>query len=61
MWTEHQSESTLRQVVSLVGLQPSEYALQSLRVGGANHLAAGGAPEDLRREGRWAGMTGYRP
>ena len=62
MWTKHHAESALRQVVSFAGLQPSEYALHSLRIGGATHLAAGGAsPEDLRREGRWAGLTGYRP
>ena len=62
MRTRHQAESTRRQVVPLAGLQPSEYALHSLRIGGATHLAAGGAtPEDLRREGLWVGMTGYRP
>ena len=58
----HQADSALRQVASLAGLQPSEYVLHSLRIRGATHLTAGGAsPEDLRREGRWAGMTGYRP
>lgn len=32
-----------------------EYALHSLRIGGATHLSAGGAkPEVLQREGRWA-------
>ena len=62
MWTKHQAESALRQVVSFAGRQPSEYALRSLRIGGATHLAAGGAsPEDLRREERWAGLTDYRP
>ena len=62
MWTEHRTESALRQVVPLAGLQPSEYVLHSLRIRGATHLTAGGAsPEDLRRDGRWAGMTGYRP
>ena len=61
MWTKHRAESVLRQVVSLAGLQPPEYVLHSLRIGGANHLAAGRAsPEEFRREERWAGMTGGR-
>ena len=42
MWTKHQAESALRQVLSLAGLQPSEHALRSLRIGGATHLATGG-------------------
>ena len=45
----HQADSALRQVASLAGLQPSEYALHSLRIGGATHLArwnvAWGSPE----------------
>ena len=46
----------------MAGLEPSEYALLSLLIGGATHLAGGEAlPEDLRREGRWEGMAGYRP
>ena len=49
MWTKHQAEPALRQVVSFAGLQPSEYALHTQRIGGATHLAAGEAsPEDLR-------------
>ena len=59
MWTKHQA--ALRQVVSSAVLQP-EYGLHALRIDGATYLAAGGAsPGDLRREGRWARMTGYRP
>ena len=62
MWTKHKATLALRQVVSLMGLQPVEYALHSLRIGGATHLSASGAsPEVLRREGRWAGEHGYRP
>ena len=62
MWTKHKATIALRQVVSLAGLQPVEYALHSLRTGGATHLSAGGAsPEVLRREGRLAGEQGYRP
>ena len=50
MWTKRHAESALRQVASLSELQPTEYALHSLRIGGATHLATGGAlPEDLRR------------
>ena len=60
MWTKHQAESALWQMVSLAGRQPSENALHPLRIGGATHLETGGAPpEDLRREERWAGMTSY--
>lgn len=62
MWSKHQATRALRQVVSLAGLPPEEFALHSLRIGGATYLAAGGAsPDVLRREGRWAGEYGYRP
>ena len=55
MWTQAQATRALRQVVSAAGVQPAEYALHSLRIGGATHLSAGGAgPEVLKREGRWA-------
>lgn len=61
MWTKHQATRALRQVVALAGLQPEEYALHSLRIGGATYLAAGGAsPEVLRKEGRWAGESSYQ-
>lgn len=61
MWTKHQATVALRQVVALAGLPPEEYALHSLRIGGATHLAAGGASADvLRREGRWAGESSYQ-
>ena len=50
-----QATRALRQVVSVAGVQPEEYALHSLRIGGATHLSAGGAaPEVLKRDGRWA-------
>ncbi|CAN0128875.1 unnamed protein product, partial [Pylaiella littoralis] len=62
MWSKHQAVAALRQVVALAGLPPMEYALHSLRIGGATYLAAAGAtPEVLRKEGRWAGEEGYRP
>ena len=55
MWTQHQATVALRKVVALAGVRPEEYALQSLRIGGATHLTAGGAtPAVLQREGRWA-------
>ena len=55
MWTQAHATRALRQVVSVAGVQPEEYALHSLRIGGATHLSAGGAaPELLKREGRWA-------
>ena len=39
----------------MADVQPEEYALHSLRIGGAMHLSAGSvAPEVLKREGRWA-------
>ena len=45
----------LRQVVSVTGVQAEEYALHSLRIGGATHPSAGGADSEvLKREGRWA-------
>lgn len=60
--TNHWAESALRQVVSLAGSQPAEYALHSLQIGGATHLAAGGTSAAvLRKEGRWAGENGFRP
>ncbi len=55
MWTQHQSTKALRKVVALAGVRAEEYALHSLRIGGATHLSAGGAtPAVLQREGRWA-------
>ncbi|CAB1118999.1 unnamed protein product [Ectocarpus sp. CCAP 1310/34] len=50
MWTKCQATVALRQVVALAGLQPEEYALHSLRIGGATFLAAEGAsPEGVGR------------
>jgi len=62
LWSKHQATEALRRIVALVGLQPDEYALHSLRIGGATFLAAAGAtPDLLRQEGRWAGERGYQP
>ena len=45
--------ASLRQVVALAGLPPAEFALHSLRIGGATHLSAAGvSPEVLQKEGR---------
>ena len=55
MWTQHQAMEALRKVVALAGVRAEEYALHSLRIGGATHLSAGGAtPAVLQREGQWA-------
>ena len=55
MWTKQQGTAALREVVALAGVRADEYALHSLRIGGATHLSAGAAsPEMLQREGRWA-------
>ena len=43
MWSQAQATKALRQVVAGAGLQPDEYALHSLRIGGATHLSVGGA------------------
>lgn len=42
MWTKHQATTALRQVVALAGLQPDEYALHSLRIGGRRTWRRGG-------------------
>ena len=55
MWTKQQATVALRDVVALAGVRADEYALHSLRIGGATHVSAGGAsPETLQRMGRWA-------
>ena len=55
MWTKQQATVAPREVVALAGVRADEYALHSLRIGGATHLSAGGAsPDTLQREGRWA-------
>ena len=42
MWIQHQATAALRKVVALAGVRAEEYALHSLRIGGATHLSAGG-------------------
>ena len=54
-WTQRQATKALREVVALAGVPPQEYALHSLRIGGATHLSAGGASDlVIQREGRWS-------
>ena len=45
----------LREFVPETGGNPEEYALHSLRIGGASALAAGGPVSQgvIQREGRW--------
>ena len=45
----------LRELVSETGGNPEEYALHSMRIGGATALAAGGSVSErvIQREGRW--------
>ena len=55
MDTDFQATLALREVVAKAGMQPDEYALHSLRIGGATYLSAGGVPSKvLKREGRWS-------
>ena len=54
LWTQQQT-TALRSVVALAGGRAEDYAVHSLRIGGATHLSAGGASSEvLQREGRWA-------
>ena len=55
MWTQQQATAALRSVVALASVRAEDYAMHSLRIGGATHLPARGAtPEVLQPEGRWA-------
>ena len=50
-----QALRALRAIVERSGRNPEEYALHSLRIGGASTLAAGGEVLEhvIQREGRW--------
>ena len=53
VWTQVRATAALRGVVASARLPADEYALHSLRIGGATFLSAGGASVDvLRRKGR---------
>ena len=55
MWSQQQATTAVREVVALAGVHTEEYALHSLRKGGAKHLSAEGAtPEVLQGESRLA-------
>lgn len=55
VWGYGQAMRALREIVAQSGRNPDEFALHSLRIGGASVLAAGGdVPERvIQREGRW--------
>ena len=55
VWTYEQALRALREVVAESGQDPAEFALHSLRIGGASRLAAGGGMSErvIQREGRW--------
>ena len=54
VWTQSQATTALRKVVAVAGMKPQEFALHSLRIGGATQLSASGVAENvLQREGRW--------
>lgn len=52
----------VREVVAKSGRNPQEYALHSLRIGGATALASGGdiAERVIQREGKWR-SNAYKP
>ena len=51
----NQAFKALREIVERTGRDPKEFALRSLRIGGASALAAGGHVSErvIQREGRW--------
>lgn len=54
VWTEREATAALRAVIECQGLEPSEYALHSGRIGGATRLAAMGlSTYDFQQQGRW--------
>ena len=54
VWMQARATVSLRGVVALARFPADEYALHSLRVGGATFLSAGRASVDVvRRKGRW--------
>ena len=56
--TQARATTALRGGVALAGVSVTEYALHSLRIGGATFLSVGGASADVaQREGRWKSDT----
>ena len=64
LWTEKEATMVLRAIIPRQGLDPSEYALHSGRIGGATRLAAMGLSTcDIQHQGRWKkqGSEGVHP
>ena len=55
VWKYDQALRAFREIVEKSGRNPKEFALHSLRIGGASTLAAGGDVSDrvIQKEGRW--------
>ncbi len=54
VWTQAQATRALREIVATAGMPPNEFALHSLRIGGATQISASHIAKDvLQREGRW--------
>ncbi|CAM9526848.1 unnamed protein product, partial [Sphacelaria rigidula] len=54
VWTREQATTALRELVRQHGVNPSEYALHSGRIGGVTPLASAGIlPDVIQREDRW--------
>ena len=55
VWKYDQALRAFREIVEQSGRNPKEFALHSLRIGGASTLAAGGDVSDriIQQEGRW--------
>lgn len=54
VWAQGPASRALRLLEAKAGIHPSDYALHSLRVGGAAHLSdAAASPEVVQKEGRW--------
>lgn len=63
VWGYREATRAIRQVATIVGLDPKRVSLHSLRIGYATVLAAGGGiPERvIQREGRWkSGISTYK-
>ena len=56
VWKYNQALRAFREIVEKSGRNPKEFALHSLRIGGASTLAAGGDVSDgrIQKESRWA-------
>ena len=59
MWKYDQALGAIREIVKKSGREPKDFALHSLRIGGASTLAAGGDVSErvIQQEGRWKGES----